>query len=315
MNELDQTQIEQLTKIGEYLYQEREERAIALEEVAVKTFIPLRLLQALERGQTERLPEPVFVQGFIRRYADALGLDGRSLAKTFVIDLSPVPAKPLEPEVSSAAVPAQAVEQIAVSQPESSLPSRSSSSPPLALIALLGGGAALLLIIGLVGVLKPSEADRNDPATSTTNQSLQPIPDRASPKPNSDQPGAKPKAASSPKSQAVEAVKPSPKPEASEAAITATAPPVTSDAPVKVVVELTDSSWMEIVVDGKSQYEGMLKKGYKKTWYAKNDLILRSGNAGGVRAAYNQGEAKPLGARGEVREVTYSAKPSAAQPN
>lgn len=311
MKELDQTQIEQLTKIGEYLYQEREKRAIALEEVAVKTFIPLRLLQALERGQVERLPEPVFVQGFIRRYADALGLDGPSLAKTFVVNLSPVPVKLPEPEVSSEPLPAHEVNRVAVDySPAESLPTRSSSNS-LGLIALLGGGAALLLVIGAIGVFNTFGAANNkanNNSTIATDSSLRPSSDTASSKSTS-----KPKASSSPKSQPSEAAISSSKPDASE--VVTTTPPLTvSDAPVQVVVELTDSSWMEIIVDGKSQYEGMLKKGYKKTWSAKKNLVLRSGNAGGVRASYNQGEAKPLGGRGEVREVTYSAK-SAAQPN
>ncbi len=53
------------------------------EEVAAKTYIRMGVLKALEDGQSDQLPEPVFIQALIRRYGDALGLDGTALAKTF----------------------------------------------------------------------------------------------------------------------------------------------------------------------------------------------------------------------------------------
>jgi cytoskeleton protein RodZ len=82
---------EQLKRISEQLKQAREQGGIALEDIAAKTYIPLRLLKAMDEGRFERLPEPVFVQGFIRRYGDEVGLDGTALAKEFVI--SPQPLK------------------------------------------------------------------------------------------------------------------------------------------------------------------------------------------------------------------------------
>lgn len=87
----DEAQAEQVTRIGAYLRQEREQRSISLESVAVKTYIPLRLLTALEQGQADKLPQSIFVQGFVRRYADAIGLDGMALSKTFVVEPSIVP--------------------------------------------------------------------------------------------------------------------------------------------------------------------------------------------------------------------------------
>ncbi len=89
MNHLSQEQTEQLREIGSQLRQLRQEQAISTEEVATKTFIPLRLLKALEEGQSDQLPEPVFVQSFIRKYADALDLDGAALANAFPTNFLP----------------------------------------------------------------------------------------------------------------------------------------------------------------------------------------------------------------------------------
>ncbi len=90
------TQAEQLKTIGSKLSHEREARSVSLETVATKTYIPLRLLSAIEAGRLDLLPEPVFIQGFIRRYADTLGLDGTALSKEFAIE-SPVPIYEAEP--------------------------------------------------------------------------------------------------------------------------------------------------------------------------------------------------------------------------
>ncbi len=107
MKGLDPAQVEQIRKMGEYLRREREQRSIPLEEIAVKTYIPQRLLKALELGEAEKLPQPIFVQGFVRRYADVIGLDGLALSKTFVVEPSivplasaPQPVRPLPPLAS-----------------------------------------------------------------------------------------------------------------------------------------------------------------------------------------------------------------------
>lgn len=83
MSDLSPEQVEQLKKIGTYLRQQREEMSVPIEEIAAKTLIRTGVLRALEEGQLEQLPEPIFIQGFIRRYGDAIHLDGSALAKTF----------------------------------------------------------------------------------------------------------------------------------------------------------------------------------------------------------------------------------------
>lgn len=102
MNDLSPAQTEQLKEIGAYLRQLRQEQSFSTEEIAAKTYIPLRLLKALEEGQLDLLPEPVFIQGFIRRYADVLKLDGAALAQTFPINVLPVEDETCIPEAPEA---------------------------------------------------------------------------------------------------------------------------------------------------------------------------------------------------------------------
>lgn len=85
---LQQEQVERLMQIGAYLHHVREEGALSLEEVSARTLIQPRLLKAIEEGKLHQLPEPVYVQGFIRRYAEALGLEGAEFAEAFPAERS-----------------------------------------------------------------------------------------------------------------------------------------------------------------------------------------------------------------------------------
>ena len=89
MTLLNETQKEQLQEISRCLLQARQEKSIRIEEVAAKTHIRLSFLKALDAGHFEELPEPVYVQGFLRRYADVLGLDGTALANSFTVNALP----------------------------------------------------------------------------------------------------------------------------------------------------------------------------------------------------------------------------------
>lgn len=74
-----------LAEMGAYLRQVRESQSMTLEQVAAKTMIRVTLLQAIEEGQLYKLPEPIYVQGFLLRFAEALGLNGVEFAQSFPI--------------------------------------------------------------------------------------------------------------------------------------------------------------------------------------------------------------------------------------
>ena len=79
----EEEQIQALTDIGHKLKMFRDKHSICLERVAVVTMIRINLLEAIEEGNLEQLPEPVYIQGMIKRYANAMGLDGEQLANLF----------------------------------------------------------------------------------------------------------------------------------------------------------------------------------------------------------------------------------------
>lgn len=60
---------------GALLRREREAHGIPIEDVALKTKIKVEFLHFLEAGQLDRLPAQVFVRGFVRSVALAIGAD------------------------------------------------------------------------------------------------------------------------------------------------------------------------------------------------------------------------------------------------
>ncbi len=59
---------------GEYLKRERRLRQITLEEVADGTKIAIHMLRAIEANKWESLPAEVFTRGFVKSYAEYIGL-------------------------------------------------------------------------------------------------------------------------------------------------------------------------------------------------------------------------------------------------
>ncbi|MEH2084534.1 MAG: helix-turn-helix transcriptional regulator [Nostoc sp.] len=87
MTLLNAAQVEQLKEITTRLRQVRQEKSIRIEEIASQTMLRVGILQALEEDRFEELPEPIFLQGFIRRYGDALGLDGNALSYSLITNV------------------------------------------------------------------------------------------------------------------------------------------------------------------------------------------------------------------------------------
>lgn len=60
---------------GRWLTRAREARGLSLDEVAHITKIRKAILEGLEHGSLEGLPERVFINGYVRSYASAIGAD------------------------------------------------------------------------------------------------------------------------------------------------------------------------------------------------------------------------------------------------
>ncbi len=70
-----------LPSVGARLKQERLNQRITLEVIAAKTHIHLKHLVAIENDDLAALPEPIYVQSFLRKYAQCLELSDTSRAE------------------------------------------------------------------------------------------------------------------------------------------------------------------------------------------------------------------------------------------
>lgn len=250
---IEQQRAEKLAELGDLLRRHRQEQALALDEVAAKTRIQQRLLQAIEEGKLDELPEPVYTQSFIKQYADALGLNGAELSSTFPIGYSRLLHKPTWKSLSAAQL------------------------RPIHLYLLY-----IFVIICAVNAL---------------SQMLS----RSDLQANSSQPQEKPLVSSTSKRDRV-----SPKQSEKLKSVSATPRATTEiDKPVRIDVSLKAESWIRVVADGKTQFEGVLPKGTQRSWVAQEELTVRAGNAGGVLVTFNQKQAKQMGDPGQVQELTF----------
>jgi len=260
---LHQNQLERLAEIGAYLRRVREEYRLSLDEIESRTMIPVRLLRAIEDGNLNKLPEPVYVQGFIKLYADALGLGGNEFAEAFPTD------RPMQVVTSSwKDSPAAQLRPLHLY---------------LAYVVLIIVSVSLLsrIVNRSATIASPlaSPAINTQPFAGTPGQTPNPATAQQSPfSPGNPVPANR----------------------------TALNRPSDPNKPVRVDVKLTAQSWMRIVIDGETEFEGVLPEGTERTWMGKTEIIVRAGNAGGVMLAYNSGQAAKMGAPGAVEEKTFT---------
>ncbi|MGP1385507.1 MAG: helix-turn-helix domain-containing protein [Thainema sp.] len=273
---LQDIQVEQFKEIAAKLRETRETQGLSIEQLSTKTLIQRRLLYAIEAADIEQLPEMVYVRGFVKRYAEALGLDGQGIVDVLPVEGTSHSMKPSWKELPAAqlrplhlyllyiVVIALAVGGLShfLRQVESPTVANNSSSPTTAPAEVIPDPAP-----------QTSEVEN----TATNSNGEQPAA-TATDAENSDQPNES-----------------------------------TVSGPIRVEVKLTAQSWMRITVDGTTEFEGVLQAGDERTWTAKEELTLRAGNAGGVMVAYNNGDAEPLGEPGSVEEITYPQTQSTAR--
>lgn len=253
---LEQQRAEKLAELGAQLWALRQEQGLSLDQVVVLTKIPRRLLQAIEEGNVNDLPEPVYIQGLIRQFADALGLNGVEFSGTFPI--------------SSAQVNFQGI---------------GNTSPlgqlrPIHLYFLY-----IFLIVCSVNGLSQL---LNNAILQASNSQNQPYPKQKT--------IVKPELAQLKQSAEVQPV-------------TNTLSAVQQRQAVQIGVTLKASSWIRVVADGKTEFEGVLPEGTHRIWKAQEQLTVKTDNAGGVLMSVNQEKAKEMGEPGKEEEVRIAAKP------
>jgi len=106
-----------MASLGDRLRRARTKRRIGLEEIARETRIDARHLSALEKNDLDQLPGGAFDRGFVRTYADYLGLDTDAMVQAYEREVASLR------EAGKLPQPGDMVEEIRGSVGHRSLPS------------------------------------------------------------------------------------------------------------------------------------------------------------------------------------------------
>lgn len=94
---------------GERLFLAREQQGLTIQEVVKATHLSDEIIDAIERSDVEQLPQPIYVQGYIRAYAKFVGISADTVLEEYnqavphitESKLSPLPALSQGPSSSS----------------------------------------------------------------------------------------------------------------------------------------------------------------------------------------------------------------------
>lgn len=256
--------------VGEILRSEREKRGMTVKDIEAATHIRALYISAIEDGHYHVLPGEVYLKGFIRNYANLLGLDSVALLTLYKEGLQP-PAPAPEPGLSREApqnkamqdsqeenepaiTPAERRKEARRQQNRASLPAR------------------WLTFVVVVAVL----AGAGWWYTSTTNNPTTPSPQMNQP--------TTPSQPSLPQ----------------QLAPAAPVQPAVKTKPIVVVTKITGECWATVVVDGKEVFEGFFSSGQSRTWEGDTSIVFSLGNAGAVEFTHNGRNVGKIGGMGEV---------------
>lgn len=300
---------------GEQLRAERERQGLSVGEVARQLKLATRQVEALESDDHASLPGSVFVRGFLRNYARALGLDADALVRQAFGGNEP-PPPPGAPVVAVSVPPAAPPDKQSLNVPvESGAPRRRGMTP-----WVVGGALVAVFVVGAVVLL----AGRGPARSPSTEVAVSPAPAQA---PAADAAAqASPVAAESPAATAEAAAspgsgvqtqaardaeasltpsRPEPAPESAVAAESSPATVIGSRGP-EMRFSFSRESWVEIRDgDGRVIYSQLNPGGSERVVRGKPPLELVVGNASGVALAY-RGKSVDLGphTRTDVARLT-----------
>ncbi|MEN6349044.1 MAG: RodZ domain-containing protein [Syntrophomonas sp.] len=72
-------------------------------------------------------------------------------------------------------------------------------------------------------------------------------------------------------------------------------------------IKLLEKCWLLVMVDGQTQFTGVLEAGQEKTFSGKQSVYLKAGNAGGLEITFNGEKQPPLGDHWEVKDKEFVA--------
>jgi hypothetical protein len=262
---LDLDGIKDLTQLGQYLKNIREERNISIEEIHKETKIRKRYLTAIEEGNFSAIPGgDVYVRGFLRNYSISVGIQASAVIELYDKLKSTHKEEKNLPMFSN-------TDSVQIDVFSSKFYSFFERNYKRVAAIILTGLLLVVLIMSIRALIDKSiqgnmESQPETPTTQATAPELQddyqveniPIDDN--------------------KSVMVEIVE-----DTAHNTIF-----IIDDEQIEVTMDdIIDRCWISVQKDGQFDFEGILNPGDAKTWEAKDAINMRIGNPPAVNLIVN----------------------------
>jgi cytoskeletal protein RodZ len=260
-----------MSELGARLRQARESQGLSLAQASVDTRILQQSLMALEEGSYQRLPSDVVIRGFIRNYAQYLGLPSDEMIELYrrergVTDQIRVVAATTPPKGRSYVLP-------------------SFFGVFFVTVALIGLAYVALNATGRIGDRAPINAAAVAPSATVPPPS--PLPTST--------PGIAPTLQLPSRTTAVAGPGATSGPAAGGTNPTiapSAGPSATPSAPIVLEVSIAsrrgnENSWVRVQTDGNTVFEGIMRAGERQVFEAQRRVLVRAGNPPDVFVTVN----------------------------
>jgi cytoskeleton protein RodZ len=290
---------------GAHLKREREQRKITLEDVSVSTKIGARFLIALEEEHFDQLPGGIFNKGFVRAYARHLGIDEEQAIADYLA-------------ASGANQPDPKAEEAPLLEARREEPSQFAARVPWGILAI----ALVAIAAGFTWWgyrTREKSAEPTVRVEPTVKVKAAPAAPPAGLKNASAtlavEPASPPAAVSSTQKTAAEPAVNGVRLASASSAVA----PNPHRAAFVVSIKAREDSWISISADGKQIMQDILVAPVEKAVAARNQIVIKTGNAGGLDFSFNGTKLPLQGEYGEVKTLTFGANglqaiPARAQP-
>jgi cytoskeletal protein RodZ len=280
-----------MVEIGQLLRQTREAKELSLADVEEQTRIRQRYLSALESGDWDDLPNPIAARGFLRTYANFLGLDAEELVAQSqdADDKNGAAAIPVPPAPSD-------YTPINMDLYEETTRRSHLLRRVVGFILILIPVLILAFLLFRYGL--PYLQGRNGGGENITATVELP--------PEGQVPGAPvigPTDTPTPMPQlTVESELPTytPTPPTTDTPTPTRTPTATPSESIRLKVSVSQTAWIRVVTDGQVQVESLADPGFEQEFVAYKQMEFLTGNAGGVTLTLGEQQLPPLGEVGQV---------------
>ena len=259
--------------IGDLLRRERERQNLSIKDIEKATSIRALYIDAIEKGEYKTLPGEVYAKGFVRNYANYLELNANEIVNAFNEEMHP--QEELQESAGSSSAEEARQEQSAERNRDEYRGPKITSLESYPMEKKSHGIRNALMVAAAVFVVAFAAL----------------IAFGGDEEPSAPAPRAKTQT-----QQGQKQTEAAPKPAADG---------------VEVKLSFTDRCWTEVVVDGKTEFEGTAEKGKVLTLKGKDKVRITAGNAGALNYSLNGKDMGAIGQKGEVVEKTFTKENAA----